>query len=129
MYFTLKRNRQLTKKPVNRSLQDGASVGIRSVSADLYCRLMPNATDWTLAMTKDSHLRTNSEVYSLSSKFTFLYLFVSTFVNDFGREWSCKCAANLDNKGENCDGTDFIMGVSATLPKLSEWTLISLDIV
>ena len=25
--------------------------------------------------------------------------------------------------GENCDGTDFKMGVIATLPELSEWTL------
>ena len=29
-------------------------------------------------------------------------------------------------KGENCDGTDFKMGVAATLPELSEWTLIVL---
>ena len=26
-------------------------------------------------------------------------------------------------KGENCDGTDSRMGVAATLPELSEWTL------
>ena len=25
--------------------------------------------------------------------------------------------------GKNCDGTDFKMGVAATLPELSEWTL------
>ena len=31
---------------------------------------------------------------------------------------------NLENKGENCDGMDFKMGVAATLPaELSEWTL------
>ena len=26
-------------------------------------------------------------------------------------------------KGENCDGTDFKMGVAATLSELSEWIL------
>ena len=38
-------------------------------------------------------------------------------MGDFGRELSCKRAS------ENCDGTDFKMGVAATLPELSEWTL------
>ena len=27
-------------------------------------------------------------------------------------------------KSENCDGTDFKMGVAATLPELSEWILL-----
>ena len=30
---------------------------------------------------------------------------------------------NLENKRQNCDGTDFKMGVAATLPELSEWTV------
>ena len=30
---------------------------------------------------------------------------------------------NLENERRNCDGTDFKMGVAATLPELSEWTL------
>ena len=30
---------------------------------------------------------------------------------------------NLENKGGNCDETDFKMGVAATLSELSEWTL------
>ena len=30
---------------------------------------------------------------------------------------------NLKDKRENWDGTDFKMGVAATLPELSEWTL------
>ena len=29
-------------------------------------------------------------------------------------------------KGENCDGTDFKMEDAATLPELSEWTLLAL---
>ena len=29
---------------------------------------------------------------------------------------------NLENKRRNCDGTDFKMGVAATLPEISEWT-------
>ena len=33
--------------------------------------------------------------------------------------WPCQV-----KKGENCDGTDFKMRVAATLPELSEWTLI-----
>ena len=41
------------------------------------------------------------------------FLSVSTFVGDFG--------------GENCDGTDFKMGVAATLPELSEWTLLEMS--
>ena len=33
---------------------------------------------------------------------------------------------NLEKiKGENCEGMDFKMGVAATLPELSEWTLHS----
>ena len=40
-------------------------------------------------------------------------LVVSTFVGDFGQELSCKCAV-------------FRMGVAATLPKLSEWTLLGM---
>ena len=46
-------------------------------------------------------------------------------MGDFGREFSCKCAARLIQriKGEDCDGTDFKMGVAAPLPELNEWTL------
>ena len=46
-------------------------------------------------------------------------------MGDFGRELSCKRAARLiwRIKGENSDGTDFKMGVAATLPEFSEWTL------
>ena len=44
-------------------------------------------------------------------------------MGDFGRELSCK-RADLENKGENCDGTDFKTGVAATLPDLSEWNLL-----
>ena len=34
---------------------------------------------------------------------------------------------NLENKGKNCYGTDFKIGVTATLPELSEWTLLILS--
>ena len=40
---------------------------------------------------------------------------------------SCKRAARLlilRIKGENCDETDFKMGVFASLPELSEWTVL-----
>ena len=39
MYFTLKRNNQRTKKPVNRFLQDGASAGIRSLQTSTVIKL------------------------------------------------------------------------------------------
>ena len=42
-------------------------------------------------------------------------------MGDFGRQLSCKRAERI--KGENCDGTDFKMGVAATLPEFSELTL------
>ena len=52
-------------------------------------------------------------------------LFVSTFVGTLGENCfvSVQRDCNLENKRENCDGTDFKMGVAATLPELSEWTL------
>ena len=46
-------------------------------------------------------------------------------MGDFGRELSCSETVILRIKGENCDGTDFKMEVAATLPELSEWTLMS----
>ena len=33
---------------------------------------------------------------------------------------------NLENKRRNCDGMDFKMGIAATLPELSEWTLATM---
>ena len=45
-------------------------------------------------------------------------------MGDFGRQLSFKRDVYLENKGETCDGTDFKMGVAATLPELSEWTLL-----
>ena len=37
---------------------------------------------------------------------------------------NCVVSVQRDcNLGENCDGTDFKIGVAATLPELSEWTL------
>ena len=54
------------------------------------------------------------------------FLFVSTFVGDFGRELHCKRAArlsNLENKRRELRSDGFKMGVAATLPELSEWTL------
>ena len=47
-------------------------------------------------------------------------------MGDFGQELSRKRAARpviWRIKGENCDGTDFKMGVAATLLELSEWTV------
>ena len=46
-------------------------------------------------------------------------------MGDFGQDCllSVQRDVNLENKCENCDGTDFNMGVAATLPELSEWTL------
>ena len=55
------------------------------------------------------------------------FLFVSTFVGDFGRELSYKRTARL--KGEDWDGADFKIGVAATLPELSEWTLLSVMVI
>ena len=51
-------------------------------------------------------------------------------MSDFGRELSFKCLSEtliLRIKGENCDGTDFKMGVAATLPELSKWTITLFD--
>ena len=53
------------------------------------------------------------------------FLFVSTFVGDFGRELSCKREARLklENKRRKLRWDGDGMGVAATLPELSEWTL------
>ena len=36
---------------------------------------------------------------------------------------TASCCLRSLKKGENCDGMDFRMGVAATLPELSEWTI------
>ena len=54
------------------------------------------------------------------------FLFVSTFVATLGENCliSVQRDCNLENyKRQNYDGTDFKMGVAATLQELSEWTL------
>ena len=50
---------------------------------------------------------------------------MSTFVGDLGENClaSVQRDYNLKVKGENYDWRDFMMGVAATLPELSEWTL------
>ena len=47
-------------------------------------------------------------------------------MGDFGREFSFKRErdVNLENRGRKLLWADFKMGIIATLPELSEWTLL-----
>ena len=60
----------------------------------------------------------------------FKFLFVSLFWGDFGQElFSDECHAFVISrtKGENWDGTDFKMGVTARCSEYNEWILLSID--